>query len=47
MFKAGVDISSKAEEKQKDRDAKMALAALEGLLELAKNTEYGILGTDG
>ena len=39
MFKAGVDISSKAEEKQKDRDAKMALAALEGLLELAKNTE--------
>tara|TARA_R100001369_G_scaffold3625_1_gene11237 strand:- start:9799 stop:12339 length:2541 start_codon:yes stop_codon:yes gene_type:complete len=39
MFKAGVDISSKQEEKQKDRDAKMAIVALEGLLDLAKNTE--------
>ena len=39
MFKAGADMSSKKVEKQKDRDTKMALAALEGLLDLAKTSE--------
>jgi len=39
MFKAGADMSSKKVEKQKDRDTKMAIAALEGLLDLAKTSE--------
>ena len=39
MFKAGADMSSKKVEKQKDRDTKIALAALEGLLDLAKTSE--------
>jgi hypothetical protein len=41
MFKEGANITAKAEDSERDREAKKALAAMEALLELA-DTEANI-----